>query len=277
MPARRTGTRVGNDRSAAIWPCGRRGTADPSATFPASNSLRRSGRREPHRASHWPAAPACARWQPVPLRTPPPRADHVVPMGPAACGQLRRPHRGQYWRRTAVVCRRGVRLLPRVRHPGAPRSDAALRGVWPRQAAGVRLQAARPVPLVRGQADIADGSAPGGPRHGPRESAPAGPFSADSAARAAGRAARAGHAGVAGGAARGHPRARRAPTRHREVHEGQAVRRPGARPPAAGGVKKPPQSMRHPPAAWHSAPCRPGPAATAAPPPGQCRCRRAGC
>ncbi|MBK8763866.1 MAG: transposase zinc-binding domain-containing protein [Burkholderiaceae bacterium] len=37
------------------------------------------------------------------LRTPPTGADHAVPPGPAACGQLHRPHRGQHGRRVAAV------------------------------------------------------------------------------------------------------------------------------------------------------------------------------
>ena len=40
------------------------------------------------RASHRPAAPPGTRWRPGPLRTPPPRADHAVPLGAAARGQL---------------------------------------------------------------------------------------------------------------------------------------------------------------------------------------------
>ena len=79
----------------------------------------------------------------------------------------------------------------------------ALRRVRARQAAGVQLQAARFLPVVRRPAHVTDGSAPGGPRRPARAGAPVGPVAADPAARAAGRAARAGHAGAAGGAAGG--------------------------------------------------------------------------
>ena len=60
--------------------------------------MRRCGLTSPgaHRASHGAAAPAGSRWRPDPLRTPPPRADHAVPAGAAARGQLHRPHRGQH-------------------------------------------------------------------------------------------------------------------------------------------------------------------------------------
>ena len=51
--------------------------------------------------------------QPAPLRTPPTGADHAVPPGPAACGQLHRPHRGQHGRRVAAVHQGRVRRLPR--------------------------------------------------------------------------------------------------------------------------------------------------------------------
>jgi len=93
------------------------------------------------------------------------------------------------------------------RHPGPRLPAPALRRVRARQAAGVQLQAARLVPLVRRAADVADGSAPGGPCHPARAGAPVGASlstsAADPAARVAGRAARAGHAGAAGGAAGG--------------------------------------------------------------------------
>ena len=55
-----------------------------------------------------------------------------------------------------------------------------------------QLQAARLLPLVQGPADVADGGAPGGPRHPARAGAPMGAVVADPAAHAAGRVARAG-------------------------------------------------------------------------------------
>lgn len=70
-----------------------------------------------HRASHQ-AAQAGAGWRPAPLRTPSPRADHLVPPGAAARGQLHRSHRGQHWCRATPVHQGRVRGLPRVRHPG---------------------------------------------------------------------------------------------------------------------------------------------------------------
>ena len=68
----------------------------------------------------------------------------------------------------------------------------------------VQLQAPRALPVMRCAADVADGSAPGGPCHPARTSAAMGTVAADPAARAAGRAAVAGHASAAGGATRGH-------------------------------------------------------------------------
>ncbi len=96
-------------------------------------------------------------------RAPPPRADHAVPPGAAARGQLHCPHRGQHRGRAAALHHRRIRRLPRMRHPGARLSEAALRRVRPRQAAGLQLQAARLLPVVRCAPDAADGGAPGGP------------------------------------------------------------------------------------------------------------------
>lgn len=60
--------------------------------------------------------------------------------------------------RSAPVHQRRVRSLSRVRHPGPWRPQAALRQLRPRQAAGLQLQTASLLPLMRRTADVADGS-----------------------------------------------------------------------------------------------------------------------
>jgi hypothetical protein len=153
---------------------------------------------------------------------PPPRADHAVPPGAAARGQLHRAHRGQHWRRAAPLHQGRVRRLPRMRHPGPWLPEAALRRVRPRQAAGLQLQAAGVLPVMRCAPDVADGSALGGPCHPPCAGAAMGAVTADPAARTAGRSARAGDASAAGGAAGDHA----PPAGHRRAARRQ---RPGRR------------------------------------------------
>jgi len=114
------------------------------------------------------------------------------------------PTRDQHWSRTAALHQRRVRRLPRVRHPGAWLPEVAMWRVRPRQAAGIQLQAARLLPLMRRSAYITDRGAPGGPRHSTYPVAAQGAVAADPAARAAGCATRADHAGAPAGAARAH-------------------------------------------------------------------------
>ena len=102
--------------------------------------------------------------------------------------------------RSAAVCQRRVRRLPRMRHSGARLLAPALRRLRPRQAACLQLQASRVLPLMRRAAHGPDRGASGGPRHPPCAVAPVGAVAADPAAPAAGRTAPAGDAGAAGGA-----------------------------------------------------------------------------
>ena len=90
-----------------------------------SDAVRPRTAPHPHRVDRPPAV--CARGilrgaarptPPAPPRAPPPRADHAVPPGAAACGQLRRPYRGQHRRRVAPVHQGRIRRLPGLRHPG---------------------------------------------------------------------------------------------------------------------------------------------------------------
>jgi hypothetical protein len=150
--------------------------------------------------------------------------------------------------RAASIHQGRVRRISRVRHPRARVPEASLRRVRSRQASGVQLQAARVLPLVRRAADVADGSAPGGPCHPARAGAPMGAVATDPAARAAGRAARAGHAGAPGGAARAHApsagqrpaQGRRRPRRRRHADPalriGRQPQHTSSRPAAERGV-----------------------------------------
>jgi hypothetical protein len=79
------------------------------------------------RASHGPAAPPSARWRPGSLRASPARANHAVPPGAAACGDLLRRGRGGLGCEPAIVHQGRVRRLPRMRHPGARLPSPALR------------------------------------------------------------------------------------------------------------------------------------------------------
>ena len=75
--------------------------------------------------------------------------------------------RGQHPSGVAAVHQRRVRCLPRMRHPGAPLREAALRELRPRQAAGLQLQVPGLLPLMRCAADVADRGAPGSLPHVP--------------------------------------------------------------------------------------------------------------
>lgn len=83
-----------------------------------------------------------------------------------------------------------VRRLPQVLHPGARVPQAALRGVQPRQAAGVQQQAPRVLRVVRCSAHVADRGVPCGSLHSAGAGTAMGAVPVDPAARAAGRAGR---------------------------------------------------------------------------------------
>ena len=168
-----------------------------SCTTPDSPCPARANQRSPHREG-------ALRWRPGPLRAPPARADHAVPAGAAACSEFLRPVRRGRRCQAAAIRPRRVRRLPGMRHPGPRLLAPALRGLRPRQAAGLQLQAPWLLPLVRGSAHVADRGASGGPRHPPCAGAPVGAVAADPAAPAAGRTAPAGDAGAAGGASCDH-------------------------------------------------------------------------
>ena len=61
-----------------------------------------------------------------------------------------------HWRRVASIHQGRMRCVPGVRHPVPWLPPAALRRVRPRQAAGVQLQAARALSLMRHAPDVAD-------------------------------------------------------------------------------------------------------------------------
>ena len=164
-----------------------------SCTTPDSPCPARASQRSPDREG-------ALRWRPGPLCAPPTRADHAVPPGAAACRDVLRSGRRDHRCRPAAVRQGRVRRLPGMRHPGPRVPAPALRGLRPRQVAGLQLQAPRVLPVMRCPAHVADRGASGGPRHPPCAGAPVGALAADPAAVAAGRAARAGHAGAAGGA-----------------------------------------------------------------------------
>ena len=146
--------------------------------------------------------PSGRRWRRS-LRTPPSRADHALPPGAAARRQLHRPHRASTGARLPSSSGR-VRRLPSecgiLAHGFLRASVRRVRpttSCWRSAASGVGS-----APHARCAEDVADGGAPGRPRHPARAGAAMGAVAADPAARAAGRTAGTGHAGAAGGAAR---------------------------------------------------------------------------